>query len=78
MQGCASSCAAVLSAFISIPARAEVKLPVPAVDQSTVAKRGYFYVGGHYVGEPGKSIMQGQIYVEVWRRRSSAVPTRSS
>ena len=58
-------CAAVLSAFISIPARAEVKLPVPAVDQSAVAKRGYFYVGGHYVGEPGKSIMQGQIYVEV-------------
>jgi pimeloyl-ACP methyl ester carboxylesterase len=30
-----------------------------------VAKRGFFYVGGHYVGEPGKEIMQGQIYVEV-------------
>jgi pimeloyl-ACP methyl ester carboxylesterase len=41
------------------------KLPVPAVDQSAVALRGYFYVGGHYVGEPGKEIMQGQIYVEV-------------
>jgi pimeloyl-ACP methyl ester carboxylesterase len=47
-------------------ARAEPpKLPVPAVDQSAVAKRGYFYVGGKYVGEPGKEIMQGQIYVEV-------------
>jgi pimeloyl-ACP methyl ester carboxylesterase len=41
------------------------KLPVPAVDQSAVAQRGYFYVGGKYVGEPGKEIMQGQIYVEV-------------
>jgi pimeloyl-ACP methyl ester carboxylesterase len=41
------------------------KLPVPAVDQSAVAKRGYFYVGGKYVGEPGKEIMQGQAYVEV-------------
>ena len=38
---------------------------MPAVDQSAVAQRGYFYVGGKYVGEPGKDIMQGQIYVEV-------------
>src|SRR5262245_19554031 len=41
------------------------KLPVPAVDQSAVALRGYFYVGGKYVGDPGKEIMQGQTYVEV-------------
>ena len=41
------------------------KLPVPAVDQSAVGQRGYFYVGGRYVGEPGKEIMQGQAYVEV-------------
>ena len=53
-----------LLAFTS--ARAEPpKLPVPSVDQSAVAQRGYFYVGGKYVGEPGKEIMQGQIYVEV-------------
>lgn len=41
------------------------KLPVPAVDQSAVALRGYFYVGGKYVGDPGKETMQGQTYVEV-------------
>src|SRR5271156_618529 len=58
-------CAVLLSALTGAPALAEVKLPVPAVDQSAVAKRGFFYVGGHYVGEPGKKIMQGQIYVEV-------------
>ena len=40
------------------PALAEVKLPVPAVDQSMVAKRGFFYVGGHYVGDPDKKIME--------------------
>jgi hypothetical protein len=50
---------------IAVTAQAEVKLSVPAVDQSAVAKRGFFYVGGKYVGEDGKNIMQGQIYVEV-------------
>jgi pimeloyl-ACP methyl ester carboxylesterase len=57
--------AAMLAASLGGPACAEVKLPVPAVDQSAVAQRGFFYVGGHYVGEPGKEIMEGQIYVEV-------------
>ena len=59
---------AALLAFVSClaPARAEPpRLPVPTVDQSAIAQRGYFYVGGKYVGEPGKEIMQGQVYVEV-------------
>ena len=38
---------------------------VPAYDQSAVARRGYFYIGGSYVGDPGKRLMHGQIYVEV-------------
>ncbi len=51
---------------VSLPIRAEPpRLPVPAIDQSAVAQRGYFYVGGQYAGEPGKEIMQGQVYVEV-------------
>jgi len=55
-----------LAALAVAPARAEPpKLPVAAVDQSAIAQRGYFYVGGQYVGEPGKEIMQGQTYVEV-------------
>ena len=52
-------CGLLLSGLAGAPALAEVKLPVPAVDQSAVAKRGYFYVGGKYVGEPGKEIMAG-------------------
>jgi pimeloyl-ACP methyl ester carboxylesterase len=60
-----SACALALT-FASDTLRAEPpKLPVPAVDQSAVALRGYFYVGGKYTGEPGKSIMEGQVYVEV-------------
>jgi pimeloyl-ACP methyl ester carboxylesterase len=52
--------------FTPVTLRAEPpKLPVPAVDQSAVGQRGYFFVGGRYVGEPGKEIMQGQAYVEV-------------
>lgn len=39
--------------------------PVPSYDQSAVARRGYFYIGGSYVGDPGKKVMHGQIYVEV-------------
>ena len=63
------ACALLASALLlAAPAssRAEPpKLPVPAVDQSAIAQRGYFYVGGKYTGEPGKDIMQGQVYVEV-------------
>src|SRR5580704_17248324 len=62
----ARSFAALLPLLIIAPARAEPpKLPVPVVDQSAVAYRGYFYVGGKYVGPPGQEIMQGQVYVEV-------------
>jgi pimeloyl-ACP methyl ester carboxylesterase len=74
-----SSLLALTSVFTftsaSTIARAEPpKLPVPAVDQSAVAKRGYFYVGGKYVGEPGKEIMQGQVYVEVLAPRDVRRP----
>src|SRR5215467_4279262 len=61
----AAACMALLG---SPAARSEPpKLPVPTVDQSAIAARGYFYVGGHYAptNEPGKDLMQGQIYVEV-------------
>jgi pimeloyl-ACP methyl ester carboxylesterase len=31
---------------------------------SAVHQRSFFYVGGKYVGEPGKEVMRGQMYVE--------------
>src|SRR6516165_10079690 len=39
--------------------------PVPSSDQSAIARRGYFYVGGAYVGKPGEQRMHEQMYVEV-------------
>jgi len=45
-------------------------LTVP-YDQSAIARRGYFYVGGSYVGEPGKQLMHDQMYVEVLTPRHS-------
>ena len=73
------TCGVLLPALAAAtgPARAEQpKLPVPAIDQSAVSQRGYFYVGGKYVGEPGKEIMQGQIYVGCWRPRMCGGPIR--
>ncbi len=54
---------------------ADVRLPVPTV-ATAVARHGFFYVGGRYVGEPGNEIMQGQMYVEVWapKRQSRKYP----
>ncbi len=67
--------ALLLTAAAPTASRAEApRLPVPAVDQSAIAQRGYFYVGGRYVGEPGKEIMQGQIYVEVLAPREVRRP----
>ena len=34
--------------------------PVPAA----VARHGYFFVGGDYVGDPAKQVMHGQMFVE--------------
>ena len=52
------------------------KLPVPAYDQSAVGQRGYFYVGGQYIGEDGKNIMRGQVYVEVVAPRTCVTRIR--
>jgi pimeloyl-ACP methyl ester carboxylesterase len=38
---------------------------IPTFSTANLASTGFFYVGGHYVGEPGKEIMDGAEYVEV-------------
>ncbi len=40
--------------------------PVPTFSTADIGRQGHFYVGGHYVGEPGKETMDGAMYVEVW------------
>ena len=34
------------------------------MDESAVARRDFFYIGGEYAGEPGQEVMHGQMYVE--------------
>ena len=34
------------------------------MDNSAIARREFFYVGGEYVGSPGAEVMHGQMYVE--------------
>jgi pimeloyl-ACP methyl ester carboxylesterase len=55
------------------PPPAAVPATVKAVE-SNVARQGYFHVGGRYVGEPGKEVMTGQMYVEVWAPREVKHP----
>ncbi|XIA67612.1 hypothetical protein ACFIOY_19715 [Bradyrhizobium sp. TZ2] len=46
--------------------------PVATIDAA--ASLGYFYGGGRYVGEGGKQVMQGAMYVEVLRPRQVSQP----
>src|SRR5690349_19231580 len=39
---------------------------VPTFSTAEIGRQGHFYVGGHYVGEPGNETMHGAMYVEVW------------
>jgi len=38
---------------------------IPTFSAANIASTGFFYVGGHYVAEPGKEVMDGAEYVEV-------------
>lgn len=40
---------------------------IPSLDAA--ASEGFFFAGGHYVGEPGKQVMEGAMFVEVFRPR---------
>src|SRR5881296_4496912 len=39
---------------------------VPTFSTANIGRQGHFYVGGKWVGEPGKEHMRGAMYVEVW------------
>ena len=51
--------------------------PPPSVltfSTAEIGRQGHFYVGGHYVGEPGKEVMDGAMYVEVWVPKTDPAP----
>jgi len=39
---------------------------IPTFSTSDLSRTGIFYAGGKYVGGPGKEVMGGSAYVEVW------------
>jgi pimeloyl-ACP methyl ester carboxylesterase len=39
---------------------------IPTFSTGDLARTGFLYAGGKYVGAPGKEVMQGDAYVEVW------------
>jgi len=39
---------------------------VPTFSTANIGRQGHFYVGGKWVGEPGKETMDGAMYVDVW------------
>ena len=44
---------------------------IPTFSTANIGRQGHFYVGGHYVGDPGKETMDAAMYVEVWVPKSA-------
>ena len=59
---------AILSAQTAKTVRATAVPPpaIPTFSTEDLARTGFFYAGGKYVGAPGKEVMGGAAYVEVW------------
>ena len=49
-------------------------LAIPTFSTSEIGREGRFYVGGHYVGEPGNETMHGAMYVEMWEPKTIRHP----
>lgn len=47
---------------------------IPTFSTDNIGREGHFYVGGKYIGEPGKEIMFGAMYVEVFVPRKIRHP----
>ncbi len=48
------------------PSMAMPPASIPTFSTDKLGRQGFFYAGGKYVGEPGKQIMGGAMYTEVW------------
>lgn len=50
----------------SAASRAMPPKAIPTFSNENIARMSFFYAGGKYVGEPGKEVMGGAMYTEVW------------
>ncbi len=48
------------------PSMAMPPSAIPTFSTESIARQGFFYAGGKYVGGPGKEIMGDAMYTEVW------------
>jgi hypothetical protein len=48
-------------AAVSVPFKS-----IPTFSTENIGRQGHFYVGGKWIGPPGKETMDGAMYVEVW------------
>ncbi|HTR38058.1 MAG TPA: alpha/beta fold hydrolase [Bryobacteraceae bacterium] len=55
-------------------ASAALPTAIPTFSTADISRTGIFYAGGKYVGEPGKEVMGGSAYVEVWVPREIRHP----
>src|ERR1700692_361316 len=47
---------------------------IPTFSTAEIGREGHFYVGGHYVGEPGNETMDHAMYVETWAPKNIRHP----
>src|ERR1051325_8401336 len=47
---------------------------IPTFSTENLGRMAHFYVGGNYVGEPGKEYMDGAMYVELWAPKQVRQP----
>jgi len=46
--------------------RARPPNAIPTFSTDTLARKGFFFAGGSYWGEPGQQVMRGAMYTEIW------------
>ena len=70
LRTCGTLAALIVSGCLGVKAEntssAMPPKSIPTFSTANIARQGHFYVGGHYIGEPGKETMDGAMYVEVW------------
>ena len=69
--------AVLVSTWFALKPQAAGSAPgasIPTFSTAEIGRQGHFYVGGHYVGEPGNETMHGAMYVEVWVPRNIRHP----
>ena len=47
---------------------------IPTFSTENIGREGHFYVGGKWAGDPGKEVMDGAMYVEVWEPKKITHP----